>query len=201
VRKGQKHTQESKDRLREARKKQLHPQFVKRGITREQVEHAAANGLRWCSGKCKAFVPELLFYGNKTERKCGNCINTRVNEMRMDAGPEARQARADYVWDWRSRNQTRTRAHAIKTKYQVTPEWYEAKLEEQGGHCALCPQTMVPGRSFLFIDHNHECCDSDKKTCGKCVRGILCYRCNTMLWAIENKEWYTKALAYLARYA
>lgn len=27
------------------------------------------------------------------------------------------------------------------------------------------------------VDHNHDCCDS-QKSCGKCVRGVLCKNCN-----------------------
>lgn len=36
------------------------------------------------------------------------------------------------------------------------------------------------------IDHNHSCCPG-QKTCGKCIRGILCFRCNTVLGLLENE--------------
>jgi len=198
MRKGQQHSSEAKEKLREARKKQLHPHFLKHGITREQVETATANGLRWCSGKCKAFVPADDFYGHFP--RCKSCTKAGVQAIRDGMTDRERQANADYFWDWRARNGDKVRASAIYSKYGVTPEWYAAKLAEQGGHCALCPQTVVEGRKFLFIDHDHDCCPDNKKTCGSCVRGILCYRCNTMLAAVENSQWLDAALAYLARY-
>lgn len=30
----------------------------------------------------------------------------------------------------------------------------------------------------LCIDHDHSCCEDYSKTCGKCIRGVLCYSCN-----------------------
>lgn len=30
----------------------------------------------------------------------------------------------------------------------------------------------------LCIDHDHDCCPDYSKTCGKCIRGVLCFSCN-----------------------
>lgn len=196
--KGSRQSEDAKRKLREARSKQLHPHFLRYGITREEYIKATEAGFRWCSGKCKAFVPSEDFYGKYP--RCKNCTKSAVKAVRDGMSPEERMANADYLWDWRVKNSEHVRAKAIGTKYGVTPEWYAAKLEEQGGHCALCPETIVPGRKFLFIDHDHSCCPDNKKTCGKCVRGILCYRCNTFLGQLEVPGWLDAALAYLARY-
>jgi hypothetical protein len=202
-RKGAHHTEEAKQKLREARKKQIHPFFVKRGFTREQIEQAAADGLRWCAGGCKAFIPKENFYGEpRTDKSgiCSKCVKSSVQRSRDKMTPEERQATADYLWDWRKKNDGYMRRQHLWNKYGVTPEWYEAKLAEQGGHCALCPQTVVAGRKFLFIDHDHRCCDG-QKTCGSCVRGILCYRCNTFLGQLEVDGWLEAAVAYITHYA
>lgn len=58
-------------------------------------------------------------------------------------------------------------------KYGVTPEWYDIKLAEQQGRCAVCG-TNDPGRNqynqqCFTVDHNH--------ITGK-VRGLLCHNCN-----------------------
>jgi len=37
----------------------------------------------------------------------------------------------------------------------------------------------------IFVDHNHACCP-EKRSCGKCRRGLLCLRCNIGLGYIES---------------
>ena len=58
-------------------------------------------------------------------------------------------------------------------------------LELQGGCCACCGDDLAIdlrpglGRS-VHVDHDHSCCPTGR-SCGKCVRGILCSDCNSML--------------------
>lgn len=66
-------------------------------------------------------------------------------------------------------------------RYGLTPEAYQALYVNQGGRCATCGAT--PER--LFIDHNHACC-AGTKSCGNCVRGLLCFNCNTALGQVKD---------------
>ena len=43
------------------------------------------------------------------------------------------------------------------------------------GTCGICGGGNN-GRT-LHIDHDHRCCDG-ARSCGKCIRGVLCYPCN-----------------------
>ncbi len=47
----------------------------------------------------------------------------------------------------------------------------------------------------IFIDHDHACCPDERSSCGKCVRGLLCLRCNTGLGYVERMH--AIARAYL----
>lgn len=80
----------------------------------------------------------------------------------------------------------------IRYYYGLTPEQFDAMLEAQGGGCAICGHS---DRS-LEVDHDHTCCPG-KKTCGKCVRGILCRRCNRGLGCLETVI--DATVAYLRR--
>jgi Recombination endonuclease VII len=103
---------------------------------------------------------------------------------------------------------------ALKELYKTTEEWYEAKLQEQDGHCALCDakqQTHKGSGKRLSVDHNHRCCPG-KRTCGKCNRGLLCFNCNKLLGHLEMfleqsttlvpawDTWLENALLYLTKY-
>lgn len=81
---------------------------------------------------------------------------------------------------WREQNRARSdhnrRSGALRRKYKLTLDEYEAMLQAQGGVCAICKGEQQGERTrHLFVDHDH--------TTGK-VRGLLCRKCNTMLaWA------------------
>lgn len=80
--------------------------------------------------------------------------------------------------------------------FQMTQESYESLLDSQGGGCAVCHEP--PGdKRRLSVDHDHSCCPEAGKSCGKCVRGILCASCNS---ALGNARDSIKILRDLARY-
>jgi len=65
-------------------------------------------------------------------------------------------------------------------RYGIEWEQYEKMLAEQGGVCAIC-QRPPTGRGTsgqrLHVDHDHSCCPGNR-SCGKCVRALLCTNCN-----------------------
>jgi hypothetical protein len=79
-------------------------------------------------------------------------------------------------------------------RYGLTQEDFDGLLEFQGYACGMCRQAFEDGQ-VIFIDHDHACCPEEKRSCGRCVRGLLCLSCNTALGQIERK--YDLARAYL----
>ncbi len=64
------------------------------------------------------------------------------------------------------------RKHALKRRYGLTLDDFNAILDSQGGRCAICPATTAGyGRRF-YVDHDH--------ATGK-IRGLLCHGCNSGL--------------------
>lgn len=98
-----------------------------------------------------------------------------------------------------------------KCRYNRTLDDYEAVLKSQGGHCALCPAESS-GKKRLCWDHDHACCPG-LKSCGECVRGLLCIACNKMIGHLETlliqgenslspklDTWLFHAINYLEKY-
>jgi hypothetical protein len=81
----------------------------------------------------------------------------------------------------------------LKRHYGVTLEWYEAKLKEQNGVCAICkrPEDKSIGGKVLSLAVDH-CHDS------KDVRGLLCQVCNRGIGFLQHDINILKAaIAYL----
>lgn len=101
-------------------------------------------------------------------RRCLTCIKARDKERTAQwyaANPLARMN--------------------IRAKlYGLSVDDYIGLLESQGGRCAIC-RTDFPGRRGVWpIDHDGDCCpidycNSNSPACGKCVRGLLCFTCNS----------------------
>lgn len=89
---------------------------------------------------------------------------------------------AEYARRWAQKNRARVRESHLLRTYGLTQEDYDHMLESQGGVCAICKRTSTRN---LAVDHDRSCCSGDK-SCGKCVRALLCPRCNTCLGAIND---------------
>jgi hypothetical protein len=83
-----------------------------------------------------------------------------------------------------------------KWRYGIDHEERDKMLAKQGGVCAVCGSNEPKGRGWV-VDHDHSCCPGIK-SCGECIRGILCVNCNLVLGhANDNIDTLTSAIAYL----
>ena len=81
--------------------------------------------------------------------------------------------------------QTLTKWHVksltlMSTHHITAHQWMDMYLN-QHGQCALCTHPLAyMNRQDIHTDHDHKCCD-DSGSCGQCIRGILCKRCNNLM--------------------
>lgn len=64
----------------------------------------------------------------------------------------------------------------LQRRYGISKKMYDAMLEKQNYRCAIC-STHTDEVGTLVVDHDHACCPG-RKTCGLCVRKLLCGYCN-----------------------
>lgn len=123
---------------------------------------------------------------------CKQCINHNQKE-KYRINPEPRRSASR-----ESRNPAKERAAKLRAAYGITEEQYNKLLLLQDEKCATCgAKEPATNRRFLFVDHDHSCC-SGRKSCGKCIRGLLCGRCNHALGILKDSpEVLRAAIAYL----
>lgn len=79
------------------------------------------------------------------------------------------------------------RSHKFN-RFGITEAQFNQMLAAQDRRCGICRERFMHGR--ICIDHDHACCpvppNGISRSCGKCVRGLLCVRCNTWLGWLEK---------------
>jgi hypothetical protein len=74
---------------------------------------------------------------------------------------------------------TYRREYMLMYKYKITNEQYQKMIKDG---CNVCGQYTERN---LHIDHDHLCCSGEGATCGECVRGVVCNRCNQTIGKYE----------------
>lgn len=90
-------------------------------------------------------------------------------------------------------NPLKSRKRNLKAK-GLTLEAYDALLKKQKGNCLICGVKESESKKRFAIDHDHACCPG-QNTCGTCIRGLLCQRCNLVLGLVEDQVPLLKAMA------
>jgi len=86
-------------------------------------------------------------------------------------------------------------------RYGLTPTTFAALVTKQGGRCAICGTDKPGGQGRWHVDHDHTCCGVRKSSCGRCVRGLLCSRCNIGIGNLQDDPRIIQAaLDYIAAY-
>lgn len=137
---------------------------------------------------------------------CKDCDRQRRQDF-YAKNPQARIRDRNKTKEWQKTHAVRTnsvygRNSYLKQKYNITIEHYENILVSQDNKCAIC-QSPNPGRNKVYfsIDHDHTCCPQIARSCGKCIRGLLCIECNYMLGLChDNIDVLMSAVEYLKRY-
>lgn len=87
--------------------------------------------------------------------------------------------------------------------YNISFRQYELMLKIQDGRCYICKrhETVRDSRGRirrLSVDHYHGHC-SGPKSCGECVRGLLCSICNRILGMLDDDPLIADAMAQYLR--
>lgn len=124
--------------------------------------------------------------------RCRDCHNghKRATEKSANAIAKARRRKDPEAY-------AKILSDNSRWRYGITHAQRDEILAEQGNVCAICGTDEPQGRGWV-TDHDHSCC-SGIRSCGNCVRGILCARCNFMLGnARDSVSTLISAINYLS---
>lgn len=81
--------------------------------------------------------------------------------------------------------------------YRLTPQRFQELLNRQNGKCPCGTTFNTATRNKVDspnVDHDHRCCKG-MKSCGKCIRGLLCHKCNRALGLLGDSPELLRTLA------
>lgn len=157
------------------------------GYVRARIKQPTDGKTRICT-KCREQKPVADFSTNGLSRAgkstyrslCKTCSNAKLK-------------------DFHKANPGKRRQYVLAKNFQMTPNTFEAIFNMQGRKCAVCRCSEPTGHGWT-VDHDHACCPGEK-SCGKCVRGILCMNCNNMLGCARDQVSVLQAgVAYLEKF-
>jgi Recombination endonuclease VII len=123
-------------------------------------------------GKEKEYKREYLQKYRKTAK--GKEVSKKGREKYKNS-LKGRMTKQKYVRSLRGKNTMRE--CQLKYFHSIDIDDYNTLLKAQHSRCAICFEPPEKNK-WLVVDHDHKCCPG-KKSCGKCIRGLLCDKCNT----------------------
>lgn len=146
-----------------------------------------------CSSACQAADSRHQLASRQPRPESFECRLCGKNVSIKARNESGRLTRTDTIW---CRDCGRDSPEAIRfRRYRITPEQY---MEATARGCEICGSKDRQ----LHVDHDHKCCNPKKyRTCGECVRGLICGPCNRALRMFsDDVRSLESAIAYLTSY-
>lgn len=93
-----------------------------------------------------------------------------------------------------TKNETNSGSDVNWKRHKISEETFKQMVAKFEGKCHTCKRNKATN-----IDHDHSCCPG-YRSCGKCVRGVLCNQCNMTLGLVkESVEVLQNLIKYIAK--
>lgn len=100
----------------------------------------------------------------------------KTHEQKLETKREARKRSLERLRANPEKHSRYVRDKHLRRQFKITLVQCQALLAIQGFRCAGCGDPLLKPQ----VDHDHRCCALDK-SCGNCIRGLLCRICNSSL--------------------
>lgn len=157
--------------------------------------HGLCDAHRWQKknkGTLSPVRPRAEYRGSRKRDDSGNKKCPRCSEWQPETNYSTDPSKSDGLSPWCKPCSAK---YKIEWRYGLTKNGFDRLLDSQNNKCAICG-VAFGGKVRPCIDHDHNCCPG-KGSCGKCVRGILCYRCNTVAGFLTQNDDAARFFAYI----
>lgn len=155
-------------------------------------------------GMCKQHYDDT-YYKDKENKERKNRTSIEYARKHKEERKEYNtKYRKEYKKELKEKRNTpeakeRARNATLKHTYNIDNIKYNEMLKAQGEKCYSCDRHQSEFEEVFQVDHNHSCCPGSK-SCGKCIRGLLCGSCNLILGLCkDNSEVLKKLINYLEK--
>lgn len=140
------------------------------------------------------------FYSNKSRpdglaNECKHCAAlrradkiTERSEYDADRYAANRDELRAYKRQYQKDNAYSVKVYWLRKNYNLSIEGYEEILRRQKYKCAVDGCGVTAFSETLSVDHDHVCCPEKGKSCGSCIRGLLCANCNRALGLLRDNN-------------
>ncbi len=149
--------------------------------------------MKFCK-KCKIDKEDEKFYKDKTRKGglsylCSECNRTRCRIYHKE--------NPDVFKNYHAKMKPETRRKYKLRMFSLTLDDFNIILATQENKCSIC-KDLFTDKNYPVVDHDHSCCSGYYRSCGKCIRGLLCSRCNMSIGGFrDNPEFCRTAADYL----
>lgn len=117
-------------------------------------------------------------YTDGRRNTCKKCHSNYMTQYYKDNPEKIHFSRTAPKQNWR--------------RHRITEDYFNSMISLFDGKCHSCKTNTA-----VNIDHDHNCCEASR-SCGKCVRGVLCHHCNSALGLLkDDKEKILNLLKYV----
>ncbi len=158
--------------------------------------------------ECRSEKDDSKFYKHPSikpdgvRKRCNDCVQSYRRRSHKE-NPQIKRNQAN-GWSMKNRekinenarlvrknNKQRFKSYALKQSFGIDINEFNRMLELQNHVCAICnlPETNHQKGIIkaLSVDHNRKCCPGNK-SCGKCIRGLLCWHCNSGIGKLKDSS-------------
>ncbi len=144
--------------------------------------------------KCKKEKDLSKFNKDKFKKDGHSGICKECNKITCKAYYSTHKEQVKEYWDKKFKEDPKLRRSFKLKQFNLTLQDVDIMIEIQENKCLICKEIFTE-KNYPVVDHDHACCPEAYRSCGKCIRGLLCGLCNMSIGGFRDNPVLCRAAA------